>query len=79
MKERQTIVKLLGNDQKPSEEFPRLRTYTEVSSVPKITGTKRAVQAPKVVFVKNKGNSKNIEEVKTLYRRPYNPWIWALR
>lgn len=71
---RQEMVKLLGTvPRKDETEFPRLRSYADVSAVPKITGAKRVVQPPKAVFIESKGDSKNIEEVKKMIQTTIQP------
>lgn len=57
-------------------EFPKARSYAEVSaaqSVPKITGAKRQPVPPKVVFIKSRDDSKDIEEVKKMIQTTINP------
>ena len=62
---RQEMAKMMGAVPRVEQtEFPRLRSYAEVSAVPKITGAKKVVQPPKVVFIKSKDEKKTIEEVK---------------
>ena len=65
---RKEILQLIK--EAPSKgEFPRARSYAEVS-VPKITGAKRQPVPPKVVFIKSRDDSKDIEEVKRdVYKR----------
>ena len=41
--------------------------------VPKITGTKRVVQQPKVVFIKSSDDRKNIDEVKKFVQETVKP------
>ena len=54
----------------------RDRSYAEVSKappVPRITGAKKMIQQPKVVFIKSKDDKKNIEEVKQLVQTTIRP------
>ena len=73
--ERNDIVHLLTNVQRDDPQ-PRVRSYADVSKtpmVPKITGTKRVVQQPKVVFIKSSDDRKNIDEVKKLVQETVKP------
>ena len=65
--ERIDIVKMLSDTPRQIGEQPTARSYADVSKaqpVPRITGAKKMIQQPKVVFIKCKDDNKNIEEVK---------------
>ena len=74
--ERTDIIKMISTAPRQTGEQVMTRSYADVSRappVPKITGAKKVVQQPKVVFIKSKDDKQNIEEVKQLVQTTIRP------